>query len=185
MAVRNEDGTFKPGVIYVLVSGDLYENWSVFYCGESHDPERRKQEHYLAGMNATDSSTDVYQHIRDLHHKKIPWTMQVVQEYGIEGPEAAEDEVLCKLIQSGCKLYNMKHGNRYWEDVIAAMSSLGIAEYSEYIEHKKAEKAAEDLLKVKISTTFLPLTKDQLRESKEKRKVAKERGLIGKKRKPK
>ena len=36
MAVRNSDGTFKPGAIYVLVSGDLNsEDFEVFYCGES------------------------------------------------------------------------------------------------------------------------------------------------------
>jgi hypothetical protein len=179
MAVRNEDGTFKPGVIYVLVSGDLdTENFDLFYCGESENPFRREIEHRTAGMNSTKDSTDVYRHIADLHRQKIPWSLHIVQEYGTEGPEAAEDEVLCKLIQSGCKLMNMKHGNQFWEDVISTMSSLGIASYSEYLLYKSREKEAENALKVQISTTFLPLTKDQLRDSAAKRKAARECGLL-------
>ena len=54
MAVRNEDGSFKPGVIYCLVSGDLNgDEWNIFYVGESHDPYRREQEHRAAGRSAT------------------------------------------------------------------------------------------------------------------------------------
>lgn len=185
MAVRNEDGTFKPGVVYCLVSGDLYKDFDVFYVGETHDPVRRQREHYTAGMNATKDSTEVYLHIGYLHREGIPWTLQVVQEYGSEGPQALEAEVMIKFTLAGCNLKNEKNGNMHWCQVLEEMSYLGFTEYSEYLLHKKAEKEAEDALKVKIITTECIATKEQVALSKLKRKIAKERGLIGKKRKPK
>ena len=185
MAVRKSDGTFDSGVIYCLVSGNLYEDFDVFYVGETTDEKRRLREHQTAGLNAVDSSTSVYRHIRDLHHKKIPWTMQVVQPYHSEGPEALEAEVMVKFTLAGCDLKNEKNGNMHWCQVLEEMSSLGITEYSEYLEHKKREKEAENARKVTKNTTFLPLTKSQLHESQIKRKIARETGLLPSRRKKK
>jgi hypothetical protein len=184
MAVRNEKGEFLPGVIYCLVSGDLNtDNFSVFYVGESHDPDRRYRAHYTAGMNATKDSTDVYRHINMLHTAEIPWALHIVQHYGSEGPEAAEDEVLAKFLLAGCQLMNMKRGNQWWSDVITIMRKNNLGSYSEYKAWLKTREEAKEAKKVKEFTLIPPLTKEQRKLSAEKRKAAKEIGLLPSRRK--
>jgi predicted GIY-YIG superfamily endonuclease len=186
MAIRKDDGTFEPGVIYCLVSGDLNtDDFSVFYVGESTDWNRRYLEHKAAGKAATSDSTEVYKHINLLELNNIPWSLQVVQEYNETGPEALEAETMIKFTLAGCNLTNEKNGNMHWCQVLEEMSYLGITSYSEYQAHKKAEEEAKNALKIQISTTFLPLTKSQLHESQIKRKVAREMGLLPNRRKKK
>ena len=183
MAIRNSDGTFVPGVIYCLISGDLENEFDVFYVGESADWERRYLEHKAAGRNANADSTEVYRHINLLELNNIPWSLQIVQHYGEEGPEEAEDEVLIKFTLEGCNLTNEKHGNRHWCRVLEEMSYLGFTSYDAWKDYKKKEKDLKESKKIKISTLVEPLSKADIALSKEKRRIAKERGLIGKKKK--
>jgi hypothetical protein len=169
------------------VSGDLNtDDWNIFYVGESADFERRHAEHIAAGKAATPDSTAVYRYIHELDRMGIPWTMQVVQEYGSEeGPEAKEAEVMVKFTLAGVQLQNEKNGNMHWCQVLDEMSYLGIAEYSEWLVHRKALKAEEDARKVTIPVTIDIATKAQRKLSAEKRRVARETGLLPSRKKKK
>jgi hypothetical protein len=186
MAVRKENGEFEPGVIYCLVSGDLNgDDWNLFYVGESTDPFRRENEHRAAGRAAGPDSTEVYRHINLLELNNIPWSLHIVQHYDEEGPEMAEDEVLAKFLLEGCQLMNQKRGNQWWSDVIAIMRENNLASYSEYKAWLKAEEAAKNARKVTIPVTIDIATKAQRKLSAEKRRIARETGLLPSRKKKK
>lgn len=184
MSKRNEDGTFVPGEIYVLVSGDLdSDNWDCFYVGESINGDQRETQHQYMGSVADERSTDVYRHIKWLNDNNIPWSHQTVMTYGEEGPTDKEDEVLITLTLNGCNLKNEKRGNAHWELVLQVMRENNIASYQDYKAWKTEQNALKDSKKIKEFTLLGPLTKAQRKESAEKRKIAKEKGLLPSRRK--
>jgi hypothetical protein len=73
----------------------------------------------------------------------------------------------------------------HWCQVLDEMSYLGIAEYSEWLVHRKALKAEEDARKVTIPVTIDIATKAQRKLSAEKRRVARETGLLPSRKKKK
>jgi len=127
---------FEPGVIYEL----RFTHQGVdipFYVGETTDPERRLAEHIYGAKNADFLSESKYQFISTaLTPHDIPWDLVVVAEYGIEGPEALEDEHMMALLVDGYPLTNEKKGNANWmlerQAVAEDMRERGIRSFSEY-----------------------------------------------------
>jgi len=136
---------FEPGVIYEL----RFTHQGVdipFYVGETTDPERRLAEHIYGARNAAFTSETKYQFIATaLDANDIPWTLVPVIEYGVEGPEALEDEHMMALLVDGFKLTNEKKGNASWmiERIAVAedMRERGIRSFSEYKKTLAEEEA--------------------------------------------
>lgn len=129
---------FEPGVIYALVYAD-----TPFYVGETTDPERRLGEHRTNGRNPQPDAETKYQFIKHLNDAGIEWSMEILTEYGSEGPEALEDELMMAFLVEGYTLTNEKKGNANWmaERVAVAddMRARGIHSFKEYQEIIKAE----------------------------------------------
>ncbi|CAB4165972.1 GIY-YIG_SF domain containing protein [uncultured Caudovirales phage] len=137
---------YLPGIIYelqVCVDG----RWEPFYVGETTNPGRRLSEHRTAAQAATDSSTFVYRSIAVFEAEGLEWRMMTVHEYGLEGPEAGEDEHIMMLLRQGVKLTNEKKGNADWmvtrEAEAADMVARKITSYARYKEIITAEQLAQ------------------------------------------
>lgn len=136
---------FEPGVIYEL----RFTHQGVdipFYVGETTDPERRLAEHIYGANNANADSETKYQFIANaLKPHNIPWTLVPVLEYGIEGPEALEDEHMMAVLVDGYPLTNEKKGNANWmaERIAVAedMRERGIRSFKEYKKTMEEEEA--------------------------------------------
>jgi len=137
---------FKPGWIYEL----RFTHQGVdipFYVGETTDYERRLAEHIYGAQTADSTSETKYQFIANaLTPHDIPWTLVPVLEYGVEGPEALEDEHMMILLVDGYELTNEQKGNANWmtERIAVAddMRERGIRSFSEY---KRAIAEEEEL----------------------------------------
>ena len=127
---------WEPGYIYELRFS--HEGAEVpFYVGETTDHERRWAEHIYGARTATADSEPKYQFIATaLDAHSIPWTLHCVAEYGVEGPEALEDEHMMSLLVDGYELTNVKKGNANWmlERVAVAedMRERGIRSFKQY-----------------------------------------------------
>lgn len=138
---------YEPGVIYDL--GFIVDGKRTpFYVGETSNPEQRLKDHKRAGKNATNESTLVYQTINAFNKAGIEWTMEILAEFGSEGPTDLEDEWIMHHLYKGYKLCNMKKGNANWlserENVASDMRRRGISSFRKYREVLSAEaKQAE------------------------------------------
>lgn len=137
---------YLPGCIYelqVLVDG----RWEPFYVGETTNPGRRLSEHKTAAQRATDQSTFVYRSIAVFDAEALDWRLMPVCEYGVEGPEAGEDEHIMMLLRQGVALTNEKKGNANWmaerQAQAADMVTRKINSYAEYKRVITAEQLAE------------------------------------------
>ena len=130
-----EDIKYAPGVIYDLGAIDN-GNRIPFYVGETSNAEQRLTEHQRAGRAADQHSTVVYQTIKELDNAGIEWTMEVLAEYGSEGPTDLEDEWIMNHLVAGIKLANMKKGNANWmtesQTAAADMRNRNITSYRQY-----------------------------------------------------
>jgi len=130
-----EDIKYAPGVIYDL--GAIDNGTRIpFYVGETSNAEQRLTEHQRAGRAADQHSTVVYQTIKELDNAGIEWTMEVLAEYGSEGPTDLEDEWIMNHLVAGIKLANMKKGNANWmterQTAASDMRSRNITSYRQY-----------------------------------------------------
>jgi hypothetical protein len=140
--IYNHNGEFahyEPGVIYDIgVIDPITKTRTPFYVGETSDPAGRLAAHKRAGNNADNESTLVYQHINKLNAEGRAWDMQIVAEFGKEGPTDLEDEWIMKHLYNGYKLKNMKKGNANWmaerEACAADMRKRNISSYKKYRE---------------------------------------------------
>lgn len=136
---NGEFAHYEPGVIYDIGVIDLVTNTRTpFYVGETSNPAERLKAHTRAGRIADDESTLVYQTIRALNDAGLAWDMQVLTDFGEEGPTDLEDEWIMKHLYSGFKLKNMKKGNANWmadrEACAADMRKRSISSYRKYKE---------------------------------------------------
>mgnify|MGYP006280690039 CR=1 FL=1 len=138
--IRDESGNvlgYKPGVIYDLGFYDPVDIVRIpFYVGETHDPDRRLQEHQREGKVADEASTRVYQTIRDIEAAGMGWDMKIIAQYGTEGPSDLEDEWIMKYLLADWTLTNMKKGNANWmterQTEARDMRRRNITSYREY-----------------------------------------------------
>jgi hypothetical protein len=136
---------FEPGCIYEL----RFTAQGVdipFYVGETTDCERRWAEHIYGAKTATSDSETKYQFISNaLDANDIPWTLVPIIDYGVEGPEALEDEHMMALLVDGFELTNDKKGNAAWMTerlaVAEDMRERGIRSFSEYKQTLAEEEA--------------------------------------------
>jgi hypothetical protein len=130
-----EDIKYSPGVIYDL--GAIDNGTRIpFYVGETSNAEQRLAEHQRSGRAADQHSTVVYQTIKELDNAGIEWTMEILAEYGSEGPTDLEDEWIMNHLVAGIKLANMKKGNANWmterQTAAADMRTRNITSYRQY-----------------------------------------------------
>jgi hypothetical protein len=98
-------------IIYSLfyLSDDAPPRKCYFYVGQTNDIARRENEHRKAKEKRHE---DVYEFIRSLDRKAIPWIMESLQE--VRGDQYAGDSerwFVIKLTREGHMLTNMRHGN--------------------------------------------------------------------------
>lgn len=147
MAIKNKQtNQWEPGWIYAL-EVQIGQDWHRFYVGETTDQDRRFREHDLAGRNADDTSTCVYQTLHDIKDQGLSWRMVPLEEYGTEGPTDLEDEWIMKSLLAGDILANEKKGNANWMQerlaVAEDMRKRSITSYREYQRVTLAERLAQ------------------------------------------
>ena len=134
---------YEPGIIYTLVRDRTSEP---FYVGETTDQARRLAEHRWGGQNADGDSELKYQFIAALEAAGETWSMVPCFEYGSEGPEELEDELIINLLVRGHTLTNERRGNATWlaERLAIAdeMRELDIASYHEYRAYQQRQAVA-------------------------------------------
>lgn len=135
---RNEDGTYQPGFIYELRC-KIDDAWHPFYVGETISISQRIGQHRVSAKYADDTSTLVYRFIHDyLDANNIEWDLFEIDQYGVEGPEALEDEHIMRLLVDNVALKNTKKGNANWMDermaVADDMRERKITSYKRYKE---------------------------------------------------
>lgn len=144
---------YEPGVIYVLIRDRTSEP---FYVGETTNMARRLAEHRLGGQNATCTSELKYQFIHALEQAGETWSMVQAFEYGSEGPEELEDELVINLLMRGHTLTNERRGNANWlaERMAIAdhMRELDITSYREYRDHIQRQAVTEGVPSPRAST---------------------------------
>lgn len=145
-----DTGTWEPGIIYEL-GYELDGQWQPFYVGESYKKDQRLYRHRSCARSG-DTSLHVYDYIRnELDAKNIEWTMQVVAEYGAEGPTDQEDEQIMRRLVEGYELRNKKKGNANWKEkfeeewneklrVAEDMRQRGFTSYKKYREQLDYEQ---------------------------------------------
>jgi len=135
---------YEPGIIYTLVRDRTSEP---FYVGETTDQARRLAEHRWGGQNADSDSELKYQFIAALEAAGETWSMVPCFEYGSEGPEELEDELLINLLTRGYTLTNERRGNATWlaerQAIADHMCELDITSYREYRRHLDQQVTAE------------------------------------------
>ena len=156
MAKRISDTEWEPGFIYRLCFQDGAD-FVPFYVGESWQPKVREEQHRRAGKSEDERL--VYEAIREMDAAGITWRMEIVAEYGSEGPQALEDEWVLRTLYAGYSLTNMKKGNRHWMETKEAeakeMRQLGIDDPRKYKAHKKAELMKAEGIEVEAAEIAL------------------------------
>ena len=145
-----DTGQWEPGIIYEL--GYYNSNhWVPFYVGENYKKQQRLGQHKSLVKN-NDTSLHVYDYIRnDIESNNIEWTMEVVAEYGNEGPTDQEDEQIMRRLVEGYGLRNKKKGNANWKEkfeeewneklrVAEDMRQRGFTSYKKYREQLAYEQ---------------------------------------------
>jgi hypothetical protein len=152
---------YNSGIIYALGFTEADE-WFPFYVGRTERPEQRFKEHQYAAKSADDTSTHVYQFIKnELVPLGIEFEMRELEKYGDEGPTDLEDEHIVKLLLDGHSLKNMKKGDANWlaerQHAAKDMKQRGMTSYRKYkerlsyeeqqrkIEEANAKRIAEEL----------------------------------------
>ena len=188
--IRNTNGEFAhyhSGVIYDIGYIDITTNTRIpFYVGETSNFEQRLKDHQRAGKNANETSTLVYQTIKEFNEAGIAWTMEPVAEFGEEGPTDLEDEWIMRHLYNGHKLTNMKKGNANWmaerEVAAADMRSRKINSYRKYREviskeEQEAKAAAKHAKWMAEEEERKELERIRIENERERERLAKQRSL--------